>query len=118
MARGILVSMTYDEVLADRVRAAAEGEPGLTERKMFGGLAFMAQGNMAVGVSSSGGLMLRIDPADVEELTGEQHVRRFEMHGREMNGWLDIRPEALVGEAALQRWVDIGFDYARSLPPK
>lgn len=74
--------MAYDDTLADRIRMALQAEPGLTERRMFGGLAFFIQGNMAVSASSDGGLLLRVDPAGAESLVGEPQVRRFEMRGR------------------------------------
>jgi TfoX/Sxy family transcriptional regulator of competence genes len=110
--------MAYDEQLAARIRAAVDGEDGLTEQRMFGGLGFMVHGNMAVAASSEGGLLLRIDPADADSLTRDDQVRRMEMRGREMNGWLRVDPPALVSEEQLQHWVDIGLTYARSLPPK
>ncbi len=110
--------MSYDAAFADRIRAATEGEEGLSERKMFGGLAFLVHGNMAVAAGSGGSLMLRVDPSEADALTREPHVERFEMRGRAMKGWLDVRQEAVTDAAALQRWVDVGLDYARSLPPK
>jgi TfoX/Sxy family transcriptional regulator of competence genes len=110
--------MAYDDVLADRVRRAAHDEPGLSERRMFGGLAFLVNGNMAVSASSRGGLLLRIDPAETESLVDHQHVHRFDMRGREMNGWLHVDIEALTTGHELRRWVDRGLTYARSLPPK
>jgi TfoX/Sxy family transcriptional regulator of competence genes len=110
--------MAYDAELADRIRDRVQGEPGLSEKRMFGGLAFLVHGNMAVAASSQGGLLLRIDPADAESLTGRPHARRFEMRGREMDGWLRVDPEALGPDDELSRWVDIGLAYARSLPAK
>src|SRR4249919_2913386 len=105
--------MAYDERLADRVRALVEGEAGLTEKKMFGGLAFLMNGNMAVSASSQGGLLLRSDPARTESLVDGQHVRRFEMRGREMEGWLRVDVEVLGTDDQLRRWVDHGLAYAR-----
>ena len=110
--------MAYDAELADRIRDRVQGEPGLSEKRMFGGLAFLVHGNMAVAARSQGGLLLRIDPADAESLTGHPHARRFEMRGREMDGWLRVDPEALAPDDELSRWVDIGLAYARSLPAK
>jgi TfoX N-terminal domain len=110
--------VAYDEDLATRLRDAVAGEPGLSEKRMFGGLAFLVHGNLAVSASSRGGLLLRCDPAATETLVAEPHVTRFEMRGREMDGWLHVGPEAAAGEADLQRWVDVGVGYARSLPPK
>jgi TfoX/Sxy family transcriptional regulator of competence genes len=110
--------MAYDDVLAQRIREAVEGEDGVTEKKMFGGLAFLVHGNMAVSASSQGGLLLRIDPSETEALTSHAHVRRFEMRGREMDGWLRVGEEALEPDDELRRWVDKGLTYARSLPAK
>jgi hypothetical protein len=110
--------MTYDVELADRVRVVVQREPGLTERRMFGGLAFLIQGNMAVSASGQGGLLLRVDPAATESLLAEPQVRRFEMRGREMDGWLRVDPAAVEADDDLRRWVSHGVTYARSLPPK
>ena len=110
--------MAYDEHLADRIREAVEGEPGLTEKRMFGGLAFLVGGNMAVAASGQGGLLLRVDPAESDRLTAADHVDRMVMRGKAMDGWLRIDPEAVEADAELRRWVDLGLAYARSLPPK
>jgi hypothetical protein len=110
--------MAYDDVLAARIREAVEGEPGLSEKSMFGGLAFLVAGNMAVAASGQGGLLLRIDPADADTLTREPHVQRFEMRGRAMDGWLHVGVEAVEQDEELRRWVETGVDYARSLPAK
>jgi len=110
--------MAYDEELTDRIRDLVEGEPGLSEKRMFGGLAFLVNGNMAVSASSQGGLLLRIDPAQTESLVDAQHVRRFEMRGREMDGWLRVDVEVLGSDEELRRWVDHGLAYASTLPPK
>jgi hypothetical protein len=110
--------MAYDEDLAERLRQQLAREPGLTEKKMFGGLAFMINGNMAVGASGQGGLLLRCDPAQTDDLLAPPHVGRFEMRGREMNGWLRVDGAAVAADADLARWVEIGVAYALSLPPK
>lgn len=110
--------MAYDEELADRIREVVQGEPGLTEKRMFGGLAFLISGNMAVSASSKGGLLLRIDPSQTDALVAEPHVGRMEMRGREMNGWLRVDTEVLGTDDALARWVAHGVRYSRSLPPK
>ena len=110
--------MVYDVELADRVRAVVRDEPGLTEKRMFGGLAFLIQGNMAVSASSQGGLLLRINPAMAPSLLTHSHVRPFEMRGRSMDGWLHVGAEAVDDENELRRWVSHGVAYARSLPPK
>ncbi len=110
--------MAYDVELADRIREVVEAERGVTEKRMFGGLAFLIHGNMAVSASSKGGLLLRIDPADCDSLVGEPHVDRFEMRGREMNGWLRVDAAAVRTDGELRRWVHHGVAYARSLPRK
>ena len=110
--------MAYDEELADRIRRVFEGEPGLTERRMFGGLAFLVNGHLAASASSQGGMLLRCDPADTEACVDQPGVNRFAMRGREMDGWLHVSPEAVDTEGTLDEWVDRGLRYARSLPPK
>ncbi|HEX2893427.1 MAG TPA: TfoX/Sxy family protein [Marmoricola sp.] len=110
--------MAYDEQLAERLREAVAGEPGITEKRMFGGVAFLADGNLAVAASSQGGLMLRCDSGQSTALLEEAGVTRVEMRGREMDGWLRVESEAVVGEAELQRWLAIGIARARSLPAK
>lgn len=110
--------MAYDEDLAARIRHLVEGEPGLTEKKMFGGLAFLVHGHMAVAASGQGGLLLRVDPASTEELVDGAGVNRFEMRGREMDGWLRVAAEAVATDEELQAWVDRGLTYVRGLPPK
>ena len=110
--------MAYDEQLADRVREVVQDESGLTEKRMFGGLAFLINGNMAVSASSQGGLLLRVDPADTDTLVQEPGVSRFVMRGRAMDGWLRVDTVAVKTEAGLRDWVRHGVGYARSLPPK
>jgi hypothetical protein len=110
--------MVYDEELAARIRDMVQGEPGLTEKRMFGGLAFLVHGNMAVSASGQGGMLLRVDPERTDSLVDGRHVRRFEMRGREMDGWLRVDPEAVDADEDLRRWVEHGLGYARSLPPK
>jgi hypothetical protein len=110
--------MAYDEALADRLRDTLEGEPGLSEKRMFGGLAFLVNGNMAVAASGQGGILLRCDPAETDGHVDGEHVHRFEMRGREMDGWLRVDTEAVDSDDALKGWVGVGLAYARSLPPK
>jgi TfoX/Sxy family transcriptional regulator of competence genes len=110
--------MAYDEELAERVREVLQDERGLTEKKMFGGLAFLLDGRMAVGATSQGGLMVRVDPDRGETLVREPHVEPFEMRGRWMTGWLRVDPEAVESDDDLRRWVDHGVTFARTLPPK
>ena len=110
--------MAYDEVLANRLRECLQDESGVTEKTMFGGLAFLVNGNMAVSASGQGGLLLRVDPAQTESLVAKPHARRFEMRGREMDGWLRVDAEGIKALRDLKKWVTIGVSYARSLPPK
>jgi TfoX/Sxy family transcriptional regulator of competence genes len=110
--------MAYDQDLAERIREVVAAEPGLTEKAMFGGLAFLINGNMAVSASGQGGMLLRVDPEQTASLVSEPQVRRFEMRGRQMEGWLRIDDSALDSDHELRRWVSHGVEYARSLPPK
>lgn len=110
--------MAYDEDLADRIRVAMQHVESVTEKKMFGGHAFLVRGNMAAAASGQGGVLLRCDPAQTEELVAAPGVERFAMRGREMDGWLHLAAEAVTTESDLQRWVDVGVAYARSLPAK
>src|SRR3954452_9065363 len=110
--------MAYDEDLANHIRELVADEPGVTEKKMFGGLAFLIEGNMAVAASGQGGLMLRCDPEETDALLEKPHAKRFEMRGREMDGWLRVDDEGVRTKRHLQPWVKIGVAYARSLPPK
>ncbi|MGN6754667.1 MAG: TfoX/Sxy family protein [Intrasporangium sp.] len=110
--------MAYDEELAHRIREQVQDVPGLTEKRMFGGLAFLVDGNMSVSASGQGGLLLRIDPADTDALVSEPHVSRAVMQGRAMDGWLRVDDEAITSDEDLRRWIDVGVAYARSLPPK
>jgi TfoX/Sxy family transcriptional regulator of competence genes len=110
--------MAYDEDLANRVRELIADEESLTERKMFGGLAFLIGGHMSVSISRQGGLMLRVDPADTEALLAKPHAHPFEMRGRAMDGWLRVEAEGVKTKRQLERWVARGVAFARSLPPK
>ena len=110
--------MAYDEVLADRIRELLATDHGVVEKKMFGGLAFLIGGNMSVSASGQGGLLLRCDPEETDTLVSQPHVARFEMRGRAMDGWLRVAPEAVETPEELERWVTVGVDYARGLPPK
>jgi hypothetical protein len=110
--------MAYDEDLANRLRDYLHAEEGLTERQMFGGLAFLIHGNMAVSASGQGGLLLRVDPAQTEELVRQPHAQRFVMRGREMDGWLRVDGDGVRTKRQVGRWASVGVTYARSLPPK
>ena len=110
--------MAYGEDLANRIRELVSNERGLTEQKMFGGLAFLINGNMSVSASGQGGLLLRVDPEETDKLTKQKHAEPFVMRGRAMQGWLRVAPEGLRTKRDLERWVRKGVDYARSLPSK
>ena len=110
--------MTYDEQLAGRIRALVANEPNLTEQRMFGGLAFLIGGNMAVAASGQGGVLVRVDPAESDALVAATPAEPMEMRGRSMAGWLRVAPEHLAGDDQLATWVTRGTAYARSLPPK
>ena len=110
--------MAYDVDLAGRIRAVLRGQQGMTEKSMFGGLAFLVDGHMAVAAISNGGLMVRVDPAESASLLDEPQVRRFEMRGRQLDGWMQVAAEVIDEDADLRRWVTTGLAYARTLPPK
>ena len=110
--------MAYDEVLAARIREHTAGEP-VEERKMFGGLAFLLGGHLAVSASGRGGLMVRVEPAETDALLAEPGTAPMEMGGRgPVDGWLRVSADAVADEESLGRWVERGLAYARSLPPK
>lgn len=111
--------MPYDETLAHRLRELLAGEDGLSEQRMFGGLAFLLHGNMCVSASSRGGILVRIDPADSDEALASPHAHVMEMGGRgPMRGWLFVAPEGVATKRQLQSWVRRGVSFARTLPPK
>jgi TfoX/Sxy family transcriptional regulator of competence genes len=110
--------MAYDEELADGIRELLADEPALTEQKMFGGLAFLVAGNMAIAASGQGGLLVRVDPDESDELTRTTSARPMEMRGREMPGWLRVDADGVRTTEELSAWVERGVSFARSLPPK
>jgi hypothetical protein len=110
--------VAYDEDLAERIRELVAGETGLSEKKMFGGLAFLIGGNMAVAASGQGGVLVRVDPAESDTLVATTGARLMEMRGRSMQGWLRVDPEDLRTRRQLAKWVQLGTTYARSLPAK
>ena len=110
--------MAYDEALAQRIRDLLDGEPGVTSRKMFGGLGFMVDGHMAVAAASQGSLMVRADPVDAEQWIDGESVNPMEMRGRPMTGWLLVAADAVADDQALEVWVDRGVAHVRTLPPK
>ena len=109
--------MAYDEGLAQRIQEALADADGLTERRMFGGIAFMLHGNMAVGVSDDE-LMVRVGPDRYADALAQPHARVFDMTGRVMRGWVVVASEGIADDSALDEWIRRGADYARSLPPK
>jgi TfoX/Sxy family transcriptional regulator of competence genes len=110
--------MAYDEQLADRIRELVGSEADLTEQQMFGGLAFLIGGNMAVAASGQGGVLVRVDPAQSDALVATTSARPMEMRGRQMQGWLRVGPDEVRTRRQLARWVELGTSYARSLPAK
>ncbi|HEV3227234.1 MAG TPA: TfoX/Sxy family protein [Acidimicrobiales bacterium] len=110
--------MAYDEKLAERIRDLMAEQPDLTEKKMFGGLAFLIAGNMAVAASGQGGLMVRVDPAEGDKLIATTLARPMEMRGRSMSGWLRLDSDDVRLKRQLEKWVTMGVGYAKTLPRK
>jgi TfoX/Sxy family transcriptional regulator of competence genes len=110
--------MAYDHELADRIRELVADEQGVAEQRMFGGLAFLINGNMSVAASSEGGLLVRMEPEEADALIDDERVRPMVMRGREMRGWLRVEATAVDAESLLEQWVARGVSYARSLPAK
>jgi TfoX/Sxy family transcriptional regulator of competence genes len=110
--------VAYDEQLAARIRDLIGDEPRLSEQRMFGGLAFLVGGNMAISASGKGGVMVRVDPAESDRLVATTAARLLEMRGREMPGWLRVDADHVRTKRELAPWVKRGVSYARSLPPK
>jgi TfoX/Sxy family transcriptional regulator of competence genes len=110
--------VAYDEDLADRIRSIIGADPDVTQKKMFGGLAFLVGGNMAIAASAEGGAMVRVDPQDGDSLIASTPATIVVMRGREMPGWLRIESDHLTADGDLAEWVGRGTSYARSLPAK
>jgi TfoX/Sxy family transcriptional regulator of competence genes len=110
--------MAYDEELAERIRTHLGDRAGLTEKKMFGGLAFLVGGNMAIAASGQGGILVRVDPEESDELVASTSAEPMEMRGKQMAGWLRVGSADVADDAALAAWVERGAAYADSLPPK
>jgi TfoX N-terminal domain len=110
--------MAYDEELIGRVRQLIGSDAERTEKEMFGGLAFLIRGNMAIAASSEGGAMVRVDPAQSDALVATTKATPINMRGREMPGWLGVSSDDLRTDDQLALWVEIGTGCARSLPPK
>ena len=107
--------MAYDEALANRIRELLAGEPALTEKKMFGGLAFLVGGKLVVAASGQGGLLVRVDPIRSDEVAATTNARPMEMRGRAIAGWLRVDAEDVHTKRQLAKWVELGTTYARSL---
>lgn len=110
--------MTFDDALAARIRELMTTQAGVSEKRMFGGLAFLVNGNMSVSASAQGGLLLRVDPAESDALAAGPHTHVAVMRGREMAGWLRVDAEGVRTRRQLEAWVNRSTAYARSLPPK
>jgi TfoX/Sxy family transcriptional regulator of competence genes len=110
--------MAYDEELADRIRALVAKEPGLSEKKMFGGLAFLIDGHMAIAASGQGGVLVRVDPTQSNALVARTRASVAEMRGRLMPGWLRVSSDDVRTKPQLAKWVTLGTTFARSMPPK
>ncbi len=110
--------MAYDEDLANRLREQLADEQGVTEKAMFGGLAFLLDGNMAVAVSSHGGLMVRVGAEAAEAAVARPHAKQIEMRGRPMTGWVHVAAEGVRTERQLGVWARHGVEFTRTLPPK
>jgi TfoX/Sxy family transcriptional regulator of competence genes len=110
--------MAYDEKLAERIRELVAGERNVREQKMFGGLAFLIRGNMAVAASGQGGLLVHVDPDESDRLVATTNASLMEMRGRSMRGWLRVDSEDVGTKRELAKWVERGSAYARSLPAK
>jgi TfoX/Sxy family transcriptional regulator of competence genes len=110
--------MAYDEDLAHRLRELLADEDAITEKKMFGGLAFLLHGNMSVSASRNGGLLARIDPAETDAALARPQVALMTMGGRTMEGWITVAPEGLRTKRELAAWVGRSVTFVKTLPPK
>ena len=110
--------MAYDEDLANRMRELLADQDAIIEKTMFGGLAFLMHGHMAVSASRNGGLLARVDPAETDASLARPHASLMEMGGRTMDGWITVAPEGLKTKRELESWVERSVAYVRTLPPK
>jgi TfoX/Sxy family transcriptional regulator of competence genes len=110
--------VAYDEDLANRIRELLAVEDEITEKKMFGGLAFLLRGNMTVAASGQGGLLARVDPEQTDDALGQPHASLMEMRGRPMEGWIRVADEGVRTKRELRPWVDRSLAYVRTLPAK
>jgi len=109
--------MAFDDKLAERIRKQLGKRRGLTEKKMFGGLAFLLNGNMCCGVHGQE-MIVRLDPEQTDQALSQRHTRIFDLSGRPMKGWILVQPEGLTTQAALAKWIQVGLKYSSSLPAK
>jgi hypothetical protein len=109
--------MAFDERLAERIRTALGKRRGVVEKKMFGGVAFLLNGNMCVGVHQSA-LMVRLAPEETDAALAQPHTKRFDLTGRPMKGWILVEPDGVATDAKLGKWVEIAVKYAGALPKK
>ena len=109
--------MAYDEGVAERVREIVQSRAGITERKMFGGLAFMSHGHMFIGVLGST-LMARVGPKEYPSALLKRHVREMDFTGKPMKGYVLVEPDGFESDAALRFWINKSYEFAASLPPK
>jgi TfoX/Sxy family transcriptional regulator of competence genes len=112
------LAVAYDDELADRIRELLGRESGVTEKKMFGGLAFLIGGNMAIAASGQGGVLVRVDPAKSDKLVAKTNARLMEMRGRKMQGWLRVDSNDVRTKRELAKWVELSATFARTLPAK
>lgn len=112
------INRAYDKDLATRIQSLMRAEPGLSQKKMFGGLAFLVNGNMAIAASGQGGLLVRVDPDQTDKLLATTAAVMMEMRGQKMRGWLRAGLDQALSDAELARWVELGTAYAQTLPPK
>ena len=110
--------MSYDEALADRIRNLVSSQAGISEKQMFGGIAFLIYGNMAIAASGQGGILVRVDPKQTEELLANTEATMMEMRGVSMPGWLRLTSKDVQDDEELTRWVKLGVEYALTLLPK
>jgi TfoX/Sxy family transcriptional regulator of competence genes len=110
--------MAYDHDLANRIRELLAGESGITEKAMFGGLAFLRHGHMTISASGRGGVMLRVDPDEAPDALKRPHTEIVVMRGREMPGWIRVHPDGVKTKRQLEPWVRRALKYTRTLPPK
>src|SRR5947209_2293968 len=110
--------MAFDMNLADRIRNVLKQEEGLTEKKMFGGLAFLINGNMTIAVSAQGGILVRINPSHSKEILESTSAKMMEMRGRSMPGWVRVSSEYIQDDSSLSKWIERALIYAHSLPSK